>query len=114
MSIARKAQFVTHDLEADLTGAAVAAAILAAEHLALYDRRDELHPTARYALGVIGIGIGHTLACALQGDVRGALRFWLVAGAGGAAVLAGYAARGELPGERLDWVTRGFHRLMEQ
>lgn len=106
---------MTRDLEADLCGAAVAAALLTAEHLALYERRDELHPTARYALGVAALGIGHTLACALAGDARGALRFWLVVAAGGGAVLAGYAARGELPGaDRLDWVSRGFHRLMEQ
>ena len=100
------------DLAADLTGAAVAAALLTAEHLALYDRRDTIHPTARYALGVAALGIGHTLACALTGDARGALRLWIVVAAGGGAVLAGYAARGELPAD--DWIDRGFRRLLAQ
>lgn len=87
----------TDELLADFTGAALAAGVLAAEHLALYPIRDRLHPTARYALGVLGLGLGHTLACALAGDARSAWRFWLVVAAGGGSVLALYAARKELP-----------------
>ncbi len=106
---------MTHDFAADLAGAATAAALLTAEHLLMYDRRDQYHPLARYAVGTAALGIGHTLACALQGDVRAALRLWLVVAAGGGSVVALYAARGELPGaDALGWVERGFHRLMEQ
>lgn len=89
---------MTREMDATLTGAAVAAALLTAEHLALYPVRDTLHPTARYTLGVAALGIGHTVACALVGDARAAWRLWAVVAAGGGAVLAGYAARGELPG----------------
>lgn len=89
----------------------MAAALLTAEHLALSPERDTLHPTARYALGVAALGIGHTVACGLAGDVRGALRLWIVIAAGGGAVLAGYAARGELPGQaRVEDATRELWR----
>jgi hypothetical protein len=90
---------VTHDVAADLAGAATAAALLTAEHLLMYDRRDTYHPLARYTAGVAALGIGHTVACALSGDARAALRLWLVVAAGGGSVLALYAARGELPGQ---------------
>ena len=90
---------MTHDLVCDLSGAATAAALLTAEHLLMFDRRDTYHPLARYTAGTAALAIGHTVACALAGDPRGALRLWLVVAGGGGAVLALYAARGELPGQ---------------
>lgn len=112
MSIHPNADLVTESC-ATLTGAAVIAAILAAEHLLMFDRRDEYSPLARYTLGVAALGIGHTLACALAGDALGALRLWVVVAAGGGTVLGLYAARGELrPADGLAWVDRGVRRLL--
>lgn len=90
---------MTHSHDATLVGAATSAALLTAEHLLMYDRRDEYHPLARYVAGTAALAIGHTVACALIGDTQSALRLWVVVAAGGGAVLALYAARGELPGQ---------------
>jgi hypothetical protein len=85
------------ELSATIAGAALAAGLLVAEHLVMYDQRDRYHPTTRYTVGTLALALGHTTTCALLGDARAAARLWAIIAAGGGAVLALYAARGELP-----------------
>lgn len=87
------------EIHASVAGALVAAGLLVAEHLVMYDNRDRYHPTTRYTVGTLALALGHTTACLLAGDARAAARLWGVVAAGGGAVLALYAMRGELPGQ---------------
>ena len=93
---------MTHDLVCDLSGAATAAALLTAEHLLMFDRRDTYHPLARYTAGTAALAIGHTVACALAGDPRGALRLWLVVAGEGHEELEAHGWRA------VEWFAAGF------
>lgn len=74
-------------------GAAITAALLLVEHLALWQQRGQLPLPARYALGTAAIlaGLAHTSA--RRGDTRPALEAAIIAGVGGSVVIAAHLLR---------------------
>jgi hypothetical protein len=74
-------------------GAAVTAALLLAEHLALWQARGRLPLPARYTLGTLALlaGLAHT--CHRRGDTRPAVEAAAIAACGGSVVIAAHLVR---------------------
>lgn len=83
--------------EHDAEGAALTAAILVIEHVALWPHSARVPLLARYALGVAALNAGETLAAVRRrraGTVSAALlRPWFYAAVGAAATVGCHAAR---------------------
>lgn len=77
-------------------GGAVTAALLIAEHVALWPERGRLPLPVKYALGVAAIGAGLTVAARERGDDRAVAEFWALAAVGGAVVGAAHLVRAAL------------------
>jgi hypothetical protein len=82
-----------YDSRPALEGAAIAAGLLVAEHVALYRYRGLLPLPARYALGVAALGVGLAHACLERDDLTPLWDAALVALVGGALVSGAHAAR---------------------
>lgn len=88
---------MSHEIFDIATGAALTTALLAAEHLALWELRDRLPLTARYTLGTLAIGAGLTVTLGRWSDWRGVAAFWACAVSGGALVAGAHLVRELLP-----------------
>lgn len=67
-----------------------AAAVLLAGHVALWARPWRLSRPAAYSVGLSIIGVAFTLWAASWGLEAAAVGFWIIAGIGGAAVIAAW------------------------
>ena len=74
-------------------GAAIAGALLIAEHIGLWHWRGSLPLPVRYGLGTLALLIGFTHVCHRRGDLRPAVEFGALAAGGGAVVAAAHLLR---------------------
>lgn len=82
----------------------LAAALLLAGHVGLYDKLSRIEA---YAYGTSAIGAGLTHYCLRSDQADAAMAFWLLAGLGGATVAACYKAREILREERQQGMLAG-------
>lgn len=85
--------YVVYNPRPALEGAAVAAGLLLAEHVALYRWREHLPLPARYALGVAALGAGLAHAGAEREDLTAVRDAALITAVGGALVLGAHLVR---------------------